>query len=337
MKHLKRLLYLSYYIKTTDWNKFYRFVKYVNLNYGISKMKLYSDVLMSSLKYNVSFLEYFLFHFWEKETVERKEWAGTGFMYEYQGRMNPRKYRDELEDKTKFYKTYGRYMLHKVSDIKDLISDVTIFEQFQKTPSGKIVFKIKNGGCGRKVLIKEVSEYENAGSLIEFMKNNKYDLVEEYIIQHKEMTRLAPSAVNTVRVITQLDNDDNPVILGCRLRIGINCIVDNLAAGNIAAPVDIETGIICDKGIYSDITKPDEKTHPVTKVPIVGFQIPFWKETIDLIKNAAVVNPLNRSVGWDIAITENGPDLIEGNREWCKLVYQLPVHKGMKNELEKYM
>ena len=228
-------------------------------------------------------------------------------------------------------------MLHKVADINDLASNSNVFDLFLKIPSGKIVFKIKDGNCGRKILVKNVYEFKNVASLVDYMKKNKYDLIEEYIIQHKEMIRLAPSAVNTVRVFTQLDNTNNLVILGCRLRIGVNGIVDNLAAGNIAAPVDVETGIIFDSGIYSDITKPDEKIHPVTKVPIVGFQIPFWKETIDLVKSVAIVNPVNKSVGWDIAITANGPDLIEGNREWCKLVYQLPVRKGLKKVLEQYV
>jgi len=337
MKYFERLIYLGYYTKTTDWSKFNRFTTYVNNQYGISKVKLYGDVLLSSLKYNVSFIEYFLFRFWEKGNDERKEWAGTGFMYEYQGQMNPRKCRDELEDKTKFYRIYRQYMLHKAADINDLTSNSDIFKLIQKTLSGKIVFKIKGGNCGRKILVKNICEFESVDSLVDYMKNNKYDLIEEYIIQHKEMIRLAPSAVNTVRVFTQLDNKNNPVILGCRLRIGINGVVDNLAAGNIAAPIDIETGIVFDSGIYSDITKPDEKIHPITKVPIVGFQIPFWNETINLAKNVAMVNPVNRSVGWDIAITENGPDLIEGNREWCKLVYQMPVRKGLKNVLEQYI
>ena len=337
MMNFRRFLYFLYYLKTTDWRKFNRFTSYVISHHRISKAKLFRDIFIASFTYNVSFLEYFLFRFWEKEAIERKEWAGTGFMYEYQGWMNPRKYRDELEDKTKFYKTYGQYMLRKVADFNELVSDKKNFELLQKTLSGKVVFKIKDGGCGRRVLIKNISDFESADFIIDFMKTNDYDLVEEYIIQHKEMMRMAPSAVNTVRVITQLDNTNNPVILGCRLRIGVNGVVDNLAAGNIAAPIDTETGIVFGSGIYSDITKPDEKTHPITKTPIVGFQVPFWKETIDLVQKVAVVNPVNRSVGWDIAITGNGPDLIEGNREWCKLVYQLPVHKGLKNKLQQYM
>ena len=60
--------------------------------------------------------------------------------------------------------------------------------------------------------------------------------------------------------------------------------MDNLAAGNIAAPIDDETGIISGSGVYSDITKAPESIHPVTGEKITGFQIPFLKETIELVK-----------------------------------------------------
>jgi hypothetical protein len=69
----------------------------------------------------------------------------------------------------------------------------------------------------------------------------------------------------------------------------------------------------------------------------VGFQVPFWPELIDMAKKAALHVPENRSIGWDIAVTENGPELIEGNHDWCKLVWQLPVKKGMKSVLEGYL
>ena len=43
----------------------------------------------------------------------------------------------------------------------------------------------------------------------------------------------------------------------------------------------------------------------------------------------------NRSIGWDIVITPEGPGLIEGNHDWCKLVWQLPVGRGLKLLLER--
>ena len=68
----------------------------------------------------------------------------------------------------------------------------------------------------------------------------------------------------------------------------------------------------------------------------MGFQVPFWSETLELVKAAALVNTDNRSIGWDVAITNDGPELIEGNHDWCKLLWQLPVKKGLKPILEKY-
>jgi len=85
------------------------------------------------------------------------------------------------------------------------------------------------------------------------------------------------------------------------------------------------------------ITKEGKTIHPVTGEAITGFAIPYWKEVVELAKNAALCTPENRSVGWDIAVTAEGPELIEGNHNWCKLLWQLPVKQGLKKELEKYL
>jgi len=88
--------------------------------------------------------------------------------------------------------------------------------------------------------------------------------------------------------------------------------------------------------IPSDISKSDSEIHPVTGVRINGFVVPFWKETIEMITKAALLDARNRSVGWDIAITSQGPELIEGNHNWCKLLWQLPEKKGLKHLIAPY-
>ena len=42
----------------------------------------------------------------------------------------------------------------------------------------------------------------------------------------------------------------------------------------------------------------------------------MWKEIIKLAKDAALFNVSNKSIGWDIVLTENGPGIIEGNHDW---------------------
>ncbi len=332
---MKRILYLGYYMKQMDWKKFWLFLNYTNAQTGKNKLSILTDVLISVFTYNISVLEYFQFRFFEKNKEKRKKWAGTGYMFEYQLKMNPKKHRDILDDKTKFYRNYGNFFVHTVADISDLKKHTDTVQKLLNNPSGKLVFKVADGKCGVDVAIKNTSEF-NSNSLVDYMEKNHFDLVEEFIIQHPKLSELSPSAVNTVRIFTQLNAKNEVEILGCRQRISVNSSVDNMAAGNLAAPIDEETGIVNGPAVYSDITKSEESIHPITKTTIVGFQVPFWKETLEMVKEAAFLHPQNRSIGWDVVITEKGPGFIEGNHDWCKLLWQLPAKKGLKSLLEKH-
>jgi hypothetical protein len=135
---MRRIFYLGYYLKTLDRKKFLKFIRFVSLEKDISKLKLLIDVIVSSLKYNISFLEYFQFRFYELNPIERKTWAGTGYMYEYQRIMNPPEARIILDDKTLFYREYKPFIRHTVSDISDLGIDGRISESILTNPSGKI-------------------------------------------------------------------------------------------------------------------------------------------------------------------------------------------------------
>ncbi len=333
---LKRFLYLGYYLKKMDWKKFKLFLNHAAELTGKSKSALFSDAVSCVFKYNISLLEYFQFRFFKLNDEERKTWAGTGYMFEYQLKMNPKSARSILDDKTKFYRSYKDYFVHAVADIADLKAKPELMHKLLNTPSGKLVFKVADGNCGIDVLIDDAKKFDEK-SIITFMQNSQFDLVEEFIQQHPVLNELSPSAVNTVRIFTQLDDNNDVILLGCRQRISVNSPVDNMAAGNMAAPIDEHTGIISGSGVYSDITKHEETTHPVTGIKIIGLQLPFWNETVAMVKKAAKEHPENRSIGWDIVITENGPGFIEGNHDWCKLLWQLPAKKGLKSKLEPFL
>lgn len=332
-----RLIYFFYYLKNIDKDKFSVFLEYAKKQTKRNNLSICIELFKDCLRYKISILEYFQFRFFEKSNFEKEKWAGTGFMYEYQLKMNPKEARNILDDKRLFNKLYKDFFVHEVASILDLEQNPDLFENFKNTTSNKLVFKVSDGKCGVGVIIESTDLFNTNHDLIDYMKKNSFDLVEEFIIQHEDLDRLSPSAVNTVRIFTQLNNNGGVDILGCRQRISINNSVDNMAAGNIATSIDEKTGIIDGLGVYSDITKQPVEYHPVTNVKLIGFQIPFWKECIELVHNAAKLHPQNKSIGWDIVVTDKGPGLIEGNHDWCKLVWQLPVNKGLKQNLLKYV
>lgn len=332
---LQRAVYFGYYLKEMNLKLFQMSLGYTSEITGKPKSALLKDAILSAFRNNISLSDYFQFRFWEKDSSERSTWAGTGFMYEYQLRMNPKRARRVLEDKVAFLHNYKAFVKREFSKLEDLEKASGKAERLLNHPSGFIVLKNSAGQAGRAVEVKKTAGF-TMDSLVDYMHSKGYDLAEEYVVQHPAMNELSPSGLNTVRIITQIDKGQVDY-LGARLRISVNSMVDNMAAGNLAAPVDISNGLVIGPGVYSDITKSDEAVHPVTGVQIVGFQIPFWQEVCQMAKDAALSDTRNRSVGWDIAITQSGPELIEGNHNWCKLLWQLPVKKGLKSELEKYL
>lgn len=332
---LKRLLYFAYYLRELNFKKFRSFLSHAADKSHRSSAAILIDVFVSSMRYNISILDYFHFRFYELRSDERAAYAGTGFMYEYQLKMNPPGERDVLENKISFLKTYKPFVKRDFATFEELKTNPGRISHFLAAKSNRLVLKGSKGQVGAEVKVIRCNAY-NANTLLEFMESNEFDMAEEYVVQHPDLMKLSPSGLNTVRIFTQLDQG-SVVYLGARLRITINSEVDNMAAGNIAAPVDIHTGKIAGPGVFSDITKNELTVHPVTGVAITDFQIPFWKETLEMMEQAVLMAPQNKSIGWDIAITAQGPELIEGNHNWCKLLWQLPVKRGMKADLEKYL
>ena len=329
---MNRILYLGYYLKKIDKKQYLKFLNHTAQLSGKSRFLLSLDSILCVFKYNISILEFFQFVIYNKSHDERKKWAGTGSMYEFQKIANPISERAILDDKRLFYENYKEFFIHNLFTLEAIANNEAVVASLIQKHE-KLVLKEASGKCGTGVVILKTNELTSKELLSE-MKSKDLDLLETFIDQHQDLQNLSPSAVNTVRVFTQIRKDNTLEIIGCRMRISVDCEVDNLAAGNIAAPIDADTGLISGPGIYSDITKAPENFHPITGVEIIGFQIPFWQEILSMVKRAALKHPQNKSIGWDVVVTANGPGLIEGNHDWCKLVWQLPVNKGLKNTLD---
>ena len=171
-------------------------------------------------------------------------------------------------------------------------------------------------------------------------------VVEAFIKQHPDMCKLSPTSVNSLRFVT-FSSNTKPVtpdgkmvdIAYSIVRFGREgAIVDNLHSGGMVANVDLETGCLATDG--ADRNGDLWVEHPDTGVTIKGFQIPYFHEACEMVKDAITTRKVEGYLGWDIAISETGPMLLEINaRPGSDGLQTAPAQakKGMKYLMEKYM
>mgnify|MGYP005842986211 CR=1 FL=1 len=333
-RFFRRFMYFGYYLRETDWKELGRYLSHLRKNGGYSRTRLLVDAVYCTFRYNVGIIDYFNFRFFELDAAGREKYAGTGFMYEFHRNMNPVDKRGVLHDKLQFLDAYAPFIRHAHCVLRDVEENSGRFRKVLASTNERIVLKDAMGQCGWGVDV--VDSAMDRESLLKRMRERGYNLVEAYVQQHPSLAEISPSGLNTVRMVTILDDKDQVHILGAILRMSVNSFVDNIAMGNLAAPIDIETGVLQSEAVYKDITKAPVAQHPVTGKQIVGFEVPHWSAVLEMTKKAALHDRSNRSIGWDVAITENGPSLIEGNHNWCKFLWQLPYQKGLKHRILEF-
>lgn len=184
--------------------------------------------------------------------------------------------------------------------------------------------KLVDGECGLGIFVLVVRNgcfYVNdnliaESGLIELFVKGVY-LIQEVVRQHDDMKALHPTSLNTLRLVTVKSLKDGVVhLLPSILRIGTgDSIVDNTSRGGLAVGIDIERGVLKKYGFYKPEFGLKTTLHPDSKITFGGYKIPFFEEAKDMaLKFHSLINV--HSVGWDVAITPDGPVFIEGNDNW---------------------
>ncbi|WP_457936064.1 sugar-transfer associated ATP-grasp domain-containing protein [Mesorhizobium sp. 10J20-29] len=179
-------------------------------------------------------------------------------------------------------------------------------EQWERAPSGGWLWRDR-----------QLSEQE----LVEWLARRASTdtngiIIQEVLANHTEMGSCG-SALSTCRIITILNEDDEPEVVEGRWRMARDpsAIVDNIYAGGVLwSCKDYETGEIA-LGMTKDsateqkvaIAHHDDGRH------IVGTRIPFWPELSTLAIEAHKTLNGILYVGWDVAMTNRGPVIVEMN------------------------
>lgn len=179
-----------------------------------------------------------------------------------------------------------------------------------------------------------IDEKETVEELFDTFKENF--IIQKKVIQHPEMSRLNPTSLNTLRVLSY-HHGDEVVVLYAVVRIGRkDKLVDNETAGGINADICLDDGHIKDCAYGT----PSEKRILTTDIGTVlkGFEIPAFNDVISTVKELHKRLPYFNLIGWDFGVDDSGkPVLIEWNR--CPDLSQTahgPAFGDMTEEIVKF-
>ena len=163
-------------------------------------------------------------------------------------------------------------------------------------------------------------------------------LVESYIEQHHLLNAVSPDAVNPLRVRTLRRGGKSEFVSAYMCFAPAGSYVSNGVACGIMVPIDQDGTCFSDGLCEIDGPMRGRYSHFIgTTVEVKGFVVPFVKEAIALACRAHDALPEICAIGWDIAITESGPVLIEGNADYGTCTYQAVCGIGERQFFETMM
>lgn len=147
-----------------------------------------------------------------------------------------------------------------------------------------------------------------------FTLMTKSDFIfQETIIQNSIIQKIYPNSINTLRIYTYLNREtqETEVILAL-LRVGSKgSVVDNESMF-IAIDINNQWKLKGNAKSFLHNGGDSFEEHPDTGFTFNGFEIPFQDEIYKILEKAAPLLPKD-FIGWDVALSADGPTIIEAN------------------------
>jgi len=316
IRRLFRFLALPYCFSKVNWIECPR-----------SKIQVAADFF-----YIFFFLKYFPDNYspcrlWEKNRSEWMYYYGSNYD-PYQRRklrkiVQPKVYEIVFQDKVlsaMLCKANNIETPEVIKIVKEGESLERIATEFASSGDGKLIFKPRSGKGGNNIICTEFS----CGT-VRTIRNGEYSsivginadndmIVQNFIKQHENMSKIS-SSTNTIRVVTLKKRNGDILIVGTYARFGVGISrVDNLSQGGICVSVDIKSGGLASIG-FNRLSQVFTK-HPTSGLQFEGYKVPLWDEVIALAKNVQKSFDFYPLLGMDIAVSEEGPLVIEINSSY---------------------
>jgi hypothetical protein len=204
-------------------------------------------------------------------------------------------------------------------------------EYLRKNLPARAVLKPSWGVYGREVMLLS-SQGENfvdhggqawtAEGLVAKIFEDPADrgwILQERLVSHEGLCGLSGTdALQSFRIITLVGSCGASILHGHLKIIVGNNPVDNYGrgrTGNLQARIDLPRGVLRAAAILRKGGRGFEHVaaHPTSGCMIEGLAVPHWDQIRTFTLNLAEQFLPLQTVGWDVALTPDGPKVIEGN------------------------
>ena len=315
MKYLMgRLLRMNYW-------KLFETVAVLHHKSGRSRLWLLGDMVNCGLRYGAGYKDYALCAFYDLTPAQRATYVTRGINNRIVRLCNDPAWYHCVSDKRTFNCVYGQFVRRGWLDV-----ELCGYDAFAEFMDGRdtVISKPAAATCGRGIEKLSKGDFGSLKEMHDHLKASGAGLIEDVILQHPDLAKLYPDSVNTYRIVT-VNRGGTAGVVYAYIRIGNGGrFVDNFNSGGMTAPVNVETGVI----EYPAVDKAGRcyEVHPATGCPIPGCRLPHWHASVEMCLEAAQVVPGLGYVGWDVAVSPDGPQLIEGNHFPGHDILQMPPH-----------
>ena len=311
------------YARAGNLKRFKNNLKEISKKEKKSEFFLFNHFLLTFLKTGCGYSDYLNYELYNKTFKEIDEYVTIKHQDKFYEIVSPAKYKTFFTIKPNFLNNFKDYINRSFfagGTIEELKAFLDKNEEFMVKPYD---------GLGGKGVYKEYRKnIKNVNDFYNYLNENHL-FIEEYVKQNKEVNRLCEESVNTIRIMTFSYNGKSEIVYAAmRIGNGINN-VDNFHQGGMGCKIDLEKGILIGDAIDKDLNH--YEVHPKSKVKFDGFVLPNWEKAKKLVLDASLVNNNIHMVGWDVALTDEGATLIEGNRRPGFDLIQVLSKRGRKD------
>ena len=293
--------------------------------------RLRTDIRFCRYAYGFLPEEYLMYNLEKKTEYQRREYISDFDRLKFTFKLNPYLSADMLDDK---YETYLKFMPYYKREAIE-ISSPEHYNNFKEFVMKHPVFvkKMALQSLGISVALIDIAECGKTETecFYEMIKNGKH-ILEERVIQSEPLEALNQSSVNTVRCVT-FNTKKGIAIPNGFIKTGRNgMFVDNGGQGGILIGVDFSNGKLSTDG-FTEYGESFEK-HPDTGIQFKGYQLPDFPRMLEICKEMSMMIPSIKYVSWDMAHTDSGWVVIEGNFQGYYIGQQSTWKRGLKREIE---